>query len=344
MDWKKYSESFVATARQRGFDEQYIERCLGYADHLVGQGLPIIYSLEHLSSLAGIKERYLRSVAFMQEHYYRDFTILKKSGGTRQISEPLPNLKTVQRWILDNLLHKIAPSPFAKGFVPGKSIKENARFHRKQEMVLCLDVKDFFPSISPPTIRRFFMSCGYSNKLSYYLTRLCTLNGGLPQGAPTSPALSNLIFAPIDKKIAEYCLDRKIRYSRYADDLTFSGNFPTGNLINHVKHCLSELKLTLNSSKTRLMRPHERQEVTGVVVNEKLQATRKLRRSLRQATFYIERFGLDAHIAKIKEKRANYVNHLIGQANFVLFLNPKDRDAQTAIDILRKNSYTSDIY
>jgi len=334
MDWENYSLRFTEAAKDKGFDKEYIDRCLSYASRLSERGLPVIYSLEHLSHLVGTDANYLHSVAYLQERYYRDFNIQKKSGGSRQISEPLPNLKSVQRWILDNILYRLSPSPYAKGFVPGKSIKENARFHRKQEMLLCLDAKNFFPSISTAKVNRFFLNCGYSKKLSYFLTRICTLNGGLPQGAPTSPALSNLIFAPIDNRIAAYCSERKIRYTRYADDLTFSGSFAVGRLINEVRKYLSELHLTLNESKTRLMRRHERQEVTGVVVNEKLQATRSLRRSIRQACYYIKRFGIDAHLAAIKERRANYKYHLIGQATFVRFLNPRDRDATEAIKIL----------
>ncbi len=336
MDWEKYSENFVAAARQNVFDEDYIKRCLEYAKRLAERNLPIIYSYKHLSLLVGIKENYICSVAYSQEPYYRNFTIAKKNGNLREISEPLPNLKIVQRWILDNILYKIEPSPYAKGFVPGRSIKENARFHKKQEMVLCLDIKDFFSSISSAKVRQFFLSCGYSSNLTYYLTRLCTLNGGLPQGAPTSPALSNLIFAPIDNNISKYCLENKIRYSRYADDLTFSGSFVAGALINSVKRYLDELKLTINAEKTRLMRRHECQEVTSVVVNEKLQAIRKLRRDLRQAVYYIERFGLNAHLDKIQERRANYTKHLIGQATFILFLNPGDKDARSALETLRK--------
>lgn len=334
MNWNDYSQRFTEAAKDSGFDKEYIERCLSYASCLAERDLPVIYSLEHLSQLVGIDTNYLHSVAYLQERYYRDFNIQKKSGGSRKISEPLPNLKSVQRWILENILYRISPSPYAKGFVPGKSIKDNARFHRKQEMLLCLDAQNFFPSITTAKVNRFFLSCGYSKKLCYFLTRICTLNGGLPQGAPTSPALSNLIFAPVDKKIAAYCSERKIRYTRYADDLTFSGRFSVGNLINQARTYLAEFNLNLNESKTRLMRRHERQEVTGVVVNEKLQATRSLRRSIRQACYYIEKFGMDAHLAAIKERRANYKYHLIGQATFVRFLNPRDRDATAAIKLL----------
>jgi RNA-directed DNA polymerase len=335
MNWEEYSQTFIASARLREFDDKYIERCLRYGRQLAERNLPIIYSLEHFSLLVGIDERYLSAVGYSQERYYRDFAILKKSGGVRQIYEPLPNLKTVQRWILDNILYRLTPSPYAKGFVPRKSIKDNARFHKKQEMLLCLDVKDFFPSISTSKVRRFFLNCGYSKALSYFLTRICTLHGGLPQGAPTSPTLSNLIFTPVDDQIAAYCRERRIRYTRYADDLTFSGSFAVGCLISHVRSALSELNLTLNESKTRLMRRHERQEVTGVVVNEKMQATRDLRRSLRQAIYFIRKFGLDAHLGTLKERRANYTSHLLGQAIFVLFLNPSDRDALAAIELLR---------
>lgn len=336
MDWDKYTKDFSISALDNGFDEQYINRCLHYAEKINEKNLPVIYSLDHLALLIGIDESYFRFAIYKMDGFYRSFEILKKSGGVRKIDEPLPNLKIIQRWILENILYKINVSPYAKGFVPGRSIRENARFHRDQDMVLTIDIKNFFPSLSIIHVTSIFKSFGYSQRISFVLAKLCTLNGTLPQGASTSPALSNLIFLPLDKRIAEYCRKREIRYTRYADDLTFSGNFFDGSLIRFVRSVLSSLRLTINDSKTRLMKRHERQEVTGVVVNKKLQAPIEIRRNLRQAIFYIEKYGLDNHLMKINENRANYVSHLLGCATFILFLNPNDACAINAKKFLLK--------
>lgn len=334
MHWQKYVENFTQAALDADFDDAYVEKCLSYAGRLFHNNLPVIFSAEHLSILVGVDEALLRHVAYSQSGFYRTYQIPKKNGSLREISEPLPNLKQVQEWVLTNILNKIPVSPFAKAFVAGKSIKENARFHRNQPMVLSLDVQNFFPSLTPLQVRSVFSNLGYSKPVTYYLTRLCTLNGGLPQGAPTSPALSNIILSPLDRQIGQFCLERRVRYTRYADDLTFSGRFATGEFIQFSRSTLDSLHLKLNESKTRLMRPHERQEVTGVIVNKKLQAPRELRRRLRQAVHFIEIFGLDNHLYKTNEFRANHIRHLLGQATFILFINPTDRDATHALRVL----------
>jgi RNA-directed DNA polymerase len=334
MHWQKYVENFTQAAFDIGFDDAYVEKCLAYAERLIRNDLPVIFSAEHLSHLGGVDEAFLRHVAYSQSGFYRTYQIPKKNGSLREISEPLPNLKQIQQWLLANMLNKIPVSPFAKAFVAGRSIKENARFHRNQPMVLSLDVQNFFPSLTPVHVRNVFSSLGYSKPVTYYLTRLCTLNGGLPQGGPTSPALSNIIFSPLDRQIGQFCLERGVRYTRYADDLTFSGRFAAGELIQFLRSALNSLNLRLNESKTRLMRPHERQEVTGITVNKKMQAPRELRRRLRQAVHFIEIFGLDNHLYKTEEFRANHIRHLLGQATFILFINPTDRDAKHALGVL----------
>lgn len=339
MDWSDYQEAFTKASNSAGYDQSYIDRCLKYAARLHQNNLPIIYSLSHLASLVGFDRVYLQQVAYSQSHFYRAFTVPKRSGGVRNIAEPLPNLKKIQKWILEQIFYRLAPSEYAKAFVPSRSIRDNARFHRNQPMVLKLDVRDFFPSLSTKLVISFFRSCGYSRAVSYYLTRLCTLEGGLPQGSPASPALSNFLLSKIDLKIAEYCLPKGIRYTRYADDLSFSGQFSENDLISYVKRKLKSLGLELNEKKTRLMLGHQRQQVTGIVVNNKLQAPRDTRRGLRQAIFYIEKYGLDNHLSKIDEQRANYVAHLIGLANFVLFVNPRDREAMRALEVLKGLSY-----
>lgn len=336
MDWSKYQEKFADASISAGYDTKYINRCLVYAEYLYKNNLPIIYSLEHLASLVGFETSYLRYIAYKQNPFYRTFKIKKKSGGERDISEPLPNLKKIQRWVLENILYQITPSEYAKAYILGRSIKENARFHRNQRMVLTVDIKDFFSSLSTKLVKRFYYKCGYNKKVTYYLTRISTLDGGLPQGAPTSPALANLLFKELDLHIATYCKSKFIRYTRYADDLTFSGDFAENELISCVKKELKSIDLELKNSKTRLMLGHQRQEVTGIVVNKKLQVSREQRRNLRQAIFYIEKYGINNHLNKIGELRANYIAHLIGQANFVLFINPMDRDALKALEILKE--------
>jgi RNA-directed DNA polymerase len=336
MTWEEYATHFARRAKSGGHNEDYVERCLAYAQPIFQRGFPVIYSLDHLAHLAGFGSDYIRYVAYQPERFYRVFEIAKRAGGQRQICEPLPNLKGIQRWILDSLLSRVPVSGYAKAFVRRRSTRENARFHRRQPQVLKLDISDFFPSLSSAKVRTLFRSLGYSKQVSYFLTRLCTYQGGLPQGAPTSPMISNHLLAEFDEEVWSYCSNHSMRYTRYADDMTFSGDFHPGKLIREIRHLLLKRQLFLSEHKTRLMLPHTRQEVTGVVVNSKLQSPRETRRKLRQVAYFIDRFGLDDHLARINEIRANYVGHLKGLASHVRFLNQDDRDAKNLLEVLTK--------
>jgi RNA-directed DNA polymerase len=331
LRWEIYSQRFRLAAEKRGFDEQYVSICLRYAEPLYRRGLPVIYDQQHFAALVGYEFDYVRGAYYSGSKYYRRFSINKRSGGAREIAEPLPNLKLIQRWILENILYKCQPSRFAKGFVPRRSIRENARFHRGQSLVLSLDLKDFFPSIRGGRVYKFFRRLGYQNKVAHMLTKLCTLNNSLPQGAPTSPALSNLISLRLDRRLAGLALKERLRYTRYADDMTFSGEFDPGRIIRFVRVVSAAEGYTLNESKTRLMERHQRQEVTGVVVNSKLQAPRDKRREFRQIMYFIDKYGLDSHLAYTHNSRGNYLKHLLGIANYFLFINPKDKYVRESI-------------
>lgn len=341
MDWATYSREFRIHAHKERLGLKYTEKCLSYALALYDKNLPIIYDGKHFSYLVGFDIEYIYGAANASKFYYRSFNIPKKNGSLREIREPLPNLKEISKWILEEILYKCEVNKFAKGFVPNRSIRENAYFHRKQELVLSLDIENFFGSIKFGRVFRFFQSLGYTDSLAMLFAKLCTLNGELPQGTPTSPALSNLICTHLDRRLSGFALKHKMRYTRYADDITFSGVFTPSKVIWFVKQVLADEKLKLNESKTRIMQRHQQQEVTGIVVNHRLQAPRKVRRDLRQAIYLIEVFGLDSYLSRESKIRANTVQHLMGIANFILFVNPKDRDALHAIEVLRSYSTMS---
>ena len=204
MEWEKYSEKFTFTAEKNGYTQDTIDSLLNYAKKLYDQDLPIIFDQRHLSLLVGYKEDFLYKVSNSAHSFYRKFKIPKKSGGMRNIAEPLPSLKEIQYWILNEILYKCSVSRFAKAYVIDRSIRENARFHINQTVVLTIDIKDFFPSLSIKNVYSFFKNLGYSPAVSTMLANLCCLNKSLPQGAPTSPALSNLLMIKVDKRIAGF--------------------------------------------------------------------------------------------------------------------------------------------
>ncbi len=326
MNFEHYKREFTREAIESGFSDKNITDCLIYAEHLFANAVPVIYNTSHFSGLVGYKKSYLKRAAQYTPFFYREFEILKKNGKKRRISEPLPSLKEIQIWILRNILYKIEVSKYAKAYIPKMSIKQNLTFHKGQPKVFTVDIENFFPSIKQNEVEKMFSSFGYSKILSALMTKLCCLNESLPQGAPTSPYLSNIYMRPVDDAISKYCRERSIRFTRYADDMIFSGEFDELELLNFVKLTIANIHLKINDKKTKLMKPNNRQTVTGIVVNDKLQVSFHKRNKIRQTLYYIKKYGLDSHMDRLKIKKANYLSHLLGQITFILEINPTDKE------------------
>ena len=342
MRWDSYEKRFREEAALKGKSQNQIDSWINYAHNLFKQKLPIIYNQTHFALLLGIDNEYLHAMSNAPEFFYKTFFIPKRNGHRRRIDEPLPDLKRVQKWILNEILYNIPASKYAKAYVPGMSIKENARFHRNQSLLVAVDIKDFFPSIKSGYILNVFLSVGYNIETSVLLTRLCCLKETLPQGAPTSAYLSNLVLRKLDENISSYCLDKKIRYTRYADDMTFSGDFDIAALLFRVDQELKYLGLSRNKRKLKVMKEHDRQCTTGIIVNKNMQVSREYRMEIRKEIHYIERFGLDDHLSHVGETRMHYVDHLIGKIEYALFINPKDHKMQEYLEKIRPYKDRSD--
>ena len=341
MKWETYRTNYMKLSKINGKDDNYCIQQLEYAKTLFDNNLPIIYNQKHLSNLIGYSLEFLYSVSNDSRKFYRSFKINKKNGKKREINEPLPSLKEIQRWILEEILYNINISPFAKAYIKNKSLKENAKFHRNQNKVLTMDLKDFFPSINFKRVLNVFKSIGYRDNVAVMLANLCCFQKKLPQGAPTSPMLSNIIAKDLDDKISKYVIEKKIRYTRYADDLTFSGNFNEKELIKNIKKIVYSEKFLINKEKTRIRKKNQRQVVTGIVVNEKMQLNKKLRHQIRSQVYYIQKYGLVEHIERTKQKRKNYIYYLIGITSYASFINPNDKKLKEYLEILKdelKNS------
>ena len=331
MDFKEYKKAYTNQALALGVSLNAIEVAIEYAEQLYKKNLPIIYDQQHFFQLVGYDEEYVIAIANQSEYFYKKYSIPKRNGDRRIIHEPLPSLKEIQTWILEYILNpgaKTYVSPVAKAYMPKQSVRDNARFHKGQKYVLCLDLKDFFGSISFRQVHSIFRNMGYSKSLSVLLSNICVLDNSLPQGAPTSPMLSNMVFKYYDDKIFDYCKSRNIRYTRYADDLTFSGDFNCKEVISFIRKLLSKTSFSINDDKTKFVSRGNRQEVTGVVVNEKLQTAAIYRKKIRQEVYYIIKFGLDRHLGTIGWERSmsEYLHHLLGKINFTLSINQNDSE------------------
>ena len=331
MDFKEYKKAYIEQALALGISTNAIDIAIEYAEHLHNRKLPIIYDQQHFFQLVGYDEAYVMAIVNQPKSFYKEYSIPKRNGKYRIIHEPLPSLKEIQNWILKYILTPIAISCVAlveKADIPKKSFRDNASLKKKKKYVLCLDLKDFFGSITFRQVFSVFRNMGYSKALATLLSNICILNNSLPQGAPTSPMLSNMVFRYYDDKIFDYCKSKNIRYTRYADDLTFSGDFNCKEVVSFIRKVLSKTSFAINDNKTKFVSRGNRQEVTGVVVNEKLQASAIYRKKIRQEVYYIIKFGVDKHLEAIKWERSiiDYLHHLLGRINFTLTINKNDSE------------------
>ncbi|MEC7987178.1 MAG: reverse transcriptase family protein [Myxococcota bacterium] len=275
--------------------------------------------------------------------HYRQFFVPKKSGGQRAIWAPLPRLKALQKLILKKVVEKMSIHGAAHGFVLGKSILSNAEEHTDSKVVVSIDLKDFFPSFSFRRVKGIFRSYGYPEGIATLLALICTeaerrvvkleeddqtyyvATGPrvLPQGSPASPALTNVASMRMDRRLSQYAANNGWRYTRYADDLTFS--FPNGQsqpedigaLLSMVNYVVKDEGFQVNKKKTHIMRAHKRQEVTGLVVNGggTPRVSKRRRRMLRNALYNAQK-GIVTENGLVLEQ-------LIGHAAFVYAAQPE---------------------
>lgn len=290
-------------------------------------GVPIILNTYQLSNVLGIKWEVLKKVINNSQKMYYNFNISKKSGGMRKISMPEEILKQIQLLIKEKILSKIKISDSANGFVENKSIITNAKEHLSKEKILNIDLKDFFPSIHRNRVYYIFKYlCGYSNNVSFCLTNLVTYKNSLPQGAPTSPMLSNIAAYMMDIRFEKLAGKLDIKYTRYADDITFSGNKNriNNNLLVNVTNIINACGFKINDKKTRFESKGSRQEVTGLVVNnDTVNVPKNYIKKIRQELYYIKKFGIKSHREKVGFKNKYYKDHLLGKILYVKSINNK---------------------
>jgi RNA-directed DNA polymerase len=234
-------------------------------------GLPTIDTLEDISSLTHLSKGLIYRLCQFADHFYKTYSIKKKSGGERIIAQPSSKMKALQVWILRNVLDRLHVSSAAKGFEKGCSIANNAQPHIGSNIVLCMDLEDFFPSIKANKVWSVFHAVGYNPRISASLANICCYKGHLPQGAPTSPKLANLVALRLDRRILGLVGKKGITYTRYADDLTFSALSASKLIASFpfIKHIITSEGFAVNYNKTRFAGPGRQHKITGLVVNDK---------------------------------------------------------------------------
>lgn len=287
----------------------------------------IVYrELSSIEKDLGFSAKTLYGLSNSLEKHYHTVYLPKSDGSKRKLSVPDLILKLVQKSIADNILIQYPISKYAKAYKPGSSIQKNARPHVGKKKILKLDIEGFFDHILYSRVKdTVFYEEKYSESIRILLTMLCYYNDSLPQGAPTSPAITNIIMYDFDETVGDFCIKKKIAYTRYCDDMTFSGCFDEREIISFVKGELRKLGLFLKNRKTAVISASKRQVVTGIVVNEKMNVTKDYKKTIRQEIYYIKKFGLDEHLKRLGiSDKQQYVLSLKGRIAFVLQTVPNN--------------------
>ena len=261
-------------------------------------------------------------------HRYRQFKIKKKSGGFRQITAPRnQNFMMLLQVVNEILKAMYTPSDYAMGFTDERSVVTNAAVHKGQNYVFNIDLKDFFPSIEQRRVLKRFGAKPFNFKpeIALLFSGLCAMRVKrespdeskerdldktyayvLPQGAPTSPIITNMICDALDHRLSGLAKRFGLHYSRYADDITFSSMHnvyaETGEFRQELARIIKDQGFTINEVKTRLQKHGSRQEVTGIIVSDKLNVTRKYVREIRSLLYIWEKYGYSAAMARFLPK------------------------------------------
>lgn len=294
----------------------------------------------------GISQAELKKIWWYRHRMYSQFDISKRSGKVRTITAPDRRLKIIQRKLaplLDQLYRRRQP---VHGFVQERSVKTNAEAHGRRRFVVNLDLQDFFPTITENRVSGLLRAVGVDRRVSEIVARLCCNMGHLPQGAPTSPVLSNMICYRLDSDLLQVAKDARAIYTRYADDITFSsyqpptplfeavvpaaGRFSPDLLAPQLSSAITSNGFVINPDKVHYAERNSRRMVTGVKINAGLNVDRRYIRRIRAMLHSIEKLGLaDAQakhdasggkgaLAAHLRGKITYIAHLKGQADPVV--------------------------
>jgi RNA-directed DNA polymerase len=360
----QFERELTAISAERGYKEALKQRF----KEMQSRQVPVVFSLMHLSVLSGVRWSRLRSIVRREqlESDYQVYPKRKSSGGQRWICVPATEVRAVQNWIANNILNSPGAvsclSEASRAYSKGSSIFRNAEQHAGAPWMVKIDIHNFFESVSERQIYWVFRKLGYPSLLSFEMARICTRvappavgrtrprdvkwrwnewerglqsapydasqSGHLPQGAPTSPMLSNLISVDLDRQVTAIVSGFGGVYTRYADDLIVS--FSSGSraicqlVLQRVRRVLGDHGFVLNRKKTHILGPGARKTVTGLVVNDvQPRLKRQTKNHIEVALHYIEEKGLIEHARFVQSKHPiAYLNHLSGLIEFARSIEP----------------------
>lgn len=340
--------TYIELANQDGRSPEFIEKTLLYADNLLKQDLPVIFSLAHFGQIVGRSLDELKSIIQNRGFHYSYFLIRKKKGGYRRIIAPHKNIRYLQDWIKLNILDKIKLHPACTGFTRNKSILDNAKFHVNATAILNVDLKNFFETITEKRVFGIFKFLGYHPNLAVEFAKICTVSMPdekfekldetsqqyfeeyfnsmepvLVQGAPTSPLLSNIACLNLDNRLTKLSNKIGVVYSRYADDITFSGeleNLPSFKLL---KKIITDENFKINWNKKGIFKKGQKQIVTGLLINDSVRTTKKYKKEIFRHLFFCKKFGPFKHFQRVAPDKSYKKEWLMGKILFVNAIEPE---------------------
>ena len=275
-----------------------------------------IDDIKGIAQALGCEVSFLQTVLDRPSGFYRLIRLYKRRRPEpRIVYEVDSDLSNLHKNILTSITAEVKFPECVQGFVPKRSIVTNASLHLGRKYVLNLDIKDFFDSINVGRITQVFATLGCNHTVAIIFAQLCTLNECLVQGANTSPILANLVCSDLDEQLITLGDEYGSSYSRYADDITFSGDIPPPT--KKIYKCIKSYGFRLNPDKQKWQLRGRQQYVTGLTVFDKVmpRIPKKIKKQLRQALYYIDKYGLESHIEKVNDQqergRASWIDGLI---------------------------------
>lgn len=368
-------EIFIEKARAQEKSEGFIEAASEYIEQLQRKGYPVFFSLVHFAIAIKMPTRLVQYIIENKNADYTYFKMPKKKGGYREIMAPREKLKFIQSWILFNILNKYPLTEQCHSFRKGFSIITNAKVHAKAKYILKIDLLKFYDTITEKRVYGTFKAMGYLPNLAWDLAKLTTARHRdiywdnidsseerkllgqllverppiLPQGAPSSPMLSNIIADRLDKRLGKLGEKRDYNYSRYADDLTFSANsftnLPHLSIINKI---VESEGFFVNQKKVSYSKKGMKQFVTGLTITHGVHVSKKYRRNIFTHLHYASKFGPNEHLKRrakkektvIKRQQYAYMDWLFGSIAFVYAVDKKN--GKKMMDKFNKIDWTFD--
>lgn len=309
-------------------------------------------SLDGLCDLLGVKKGHLLFICYKRtdELKYKSFEIPKKRGGLRKIDSPQKGLRVIQQRLAELLDENLDFKTCVQGFIKKRGILQNATLHKKSTWVLNVDIKDFFGSINFGRVRAVFIAKPFEihPDVATVIAQICCFNNYLPQGAATSPIVSNIVASTLDNRIIKHVRSHHLTYSRYADDITISSKRLFPREIAHISDgrtivgedlasIFSRARFEINENKSRLQSKYDRQEVTGLITNKKVNIPAEYKHKVRTAIhhwiqdpkeaerkYYIDILGLKPEEVELTDDGSKLKHNIYGRLSFIAMVKGKD--------------------